>query len=157
MKKYVVTLTKDERDELTALTSKGKHKSQKILNGIILLSCDTGKFQKQHSKNEEIARVLNVSRRKIDRVKKRFIEDGYDIALNGEKGSRIYARKADGDFEAHLVALSCSEPPEGYARWSLRLLADRVVELNYIDSISHEAIRRILKKTKLNRGDKSGG
>ena len=157
MKKYVVTLTKDERDELTVLISKGKHKSQKILNALILLSCDTGELQKQHSKNEEIARVLNVSMRKIDRVKKRFIEDGYDIALNGEKGSRIYARKADGDFEAHLVALSCSEPPEGYARWSLRLLADRVVELNYIDSISHEAIRRILKKTKLNRGDKSGG
>ena len=89
--------------------------------------------------------MLNVSMRKCD------------IALNGEKGSRVYARKADGDFGAHLVALSCSEPPEGYARWSLRLLADRVVELNYIDSISHEAIRRILKKTKLNRGDKRGG
>jgi hypothetical protein len=95
--------------------------------------------------------------RKIDRVKKRFVEDGYDIALNGEKGSRVYAKKADGDFEAHLVALSCSEPPEGYARWSLRLLADRVVELNYIDSISHEAIRRILKKTKSNLGDKKVG
>ena len=74
--------------------------------------------------------------RKIDRVKKRFIEDGYDIALNGENGSHVYAKKADGDIEAHLVALSCSEPPEGYAWWSLRLLADRVVELNYIDSIS---------------------
>ena len=90
--------------------------------------------------------MLNVSMRKIDRVKKRFVEDGYDIALNGEKGNRVYARKTDGDFEAHLVALSCSEPPEGHARWSLRLLSDRVVELNYIDSISHEAIRRILKK-----------
>ena len=81
--------------------------------------------------------MLNVSMRKIDRVKKRFIEDEYDTALNGEKGSRVCARKADANFEAHLVALSCSEPPEGgYARWSLRLLADRVVELNYIDSIS---------------------
>ena len=157
MKKYVVTLTKDERDELTALTSKGKHKSQKVLNALILLSCDRGEFQKQHSKNEDISRILNVSMRKIDRVKKRFVEDGYDIALNGEKGSRVYAKKADGDFEAHLVALSCSEPPEGYSRWSLRLLADRVVELNYIDSISHEAIRRILKKTKSNLGDKKGG
>ena len=157
MKKYVVTFTKNERDELTVLTSKGKHKSQKILNALILLSCDTGEFQKQHSKNEEIARVLNVSMRKIDRVKKRFIEDGCDIALNGEKGSRVYTRKADGDFEANLVALSSIEPPEGYARWSLRLLADRVVELNYIDSISHKAIRRLLKKTKLNRGDKRGG
>ena len=111
MKNYVVTLTKDERDELTVLTSKGKHKSQKILNAHTLLSCDTGKFQKQHSKNEEIARVLNVGMRKIDRVKKRFIENEYDIVLNGEKGSPVYARKADGDFAAHLVALSCSEPP----------------------------------------------
>ncbi len=157
MKKYVVTLTKDERDELTALTSKGNHRSQKILNAIILLSCDRGEFQKQHSINKEISRVLNISMKKIDRVKKRFIEDGYDVALNGNKGSRIYAKKADGDFEAHLVALSCSEPPEGFARWSLRHLADRVVELNYVDSISHEAIRRILKKTKSSLGDKKGG
>jgi len=157
MKKYMVTLTKGERDELTALTSKGKHKSQKILNALILLNCDRGEFQKQHSKNEEIARVLNVSMRKIDRVKKRFVEDGYDIALNGEKGSRVYAKKADGDFEAHLVALSRSDPPEGHARWSLRLLADKVVQLNYIDSISHEAIRRLLKKMKSNLGDKKGG
>ena len=157
MKEYIVTLTKDERDELAAFTSKGKHTTQKILNALILLSCDRGNFQKQCSKSVEIARVLNVSMRKIDRVKKRFVEDGYDIALNGKKGSRVYAKKADGDFEAHLVALSCSEPPEGYARWSLRLLADQVVALKYIDSISHEAIRRILKKTKLNLGDKKGG
>ena len=71
--------------------------------------------------------------RKIDRIKKRLVEGGYDIALNGEKGSRLYASKADGD---HLVALSYSEPAEGYDRWSLRFLSDRVVELNYIDSIS---------------------
>ena len=106
---------------------------------------------------KEIARVLNVSMRKIDRVKKRFVEDGYEIALIGKKVNRVYARKTDGDFEANLVALSCSEPPEGHARWSLRLLSDRVVELNYIDSISHEAIRRILKKTKSSGGDKRGG
>jgi hypothetical protein len=84
--------------------------------------------------------------RKIDRVKKRFVEEGFDVALNRRKGSRIYSKKTDGEFEAHLVALSCSEPPEGFARWSLRLLSDKVVELNYIDSISHETIRRILKK-----------
>ena len=92
MEKYVVTLTKDERDELTALTSKGKHQSQKILNALILLNCDRGGFQEQHSKNEEIARVLNVSMRKIDRVKKRFVEDGYEIALNGEKGIRVLGK-----------------------------------------------------------------
>ena len=84
--------------------------------------------------------------RKIDRVKKRFVEDGIDVALNNKKDIRTYAKKTDGDFEAHLIALSCSDPPEGFARWSLRLLADKVVELNYIDSISHETVRGILKK-----------
>ena len=84
--------------------------------------------------------------RKIDRVKKRFVAEGLDATLDKKMGNRIYAKKTDGDFEAHLVALSCSEPPEGFARWSLRLLADKVVELNYINSISHESVRRILKK-----------
>jgi transposase len=111
----------------------------------------------KRSTNEEIACVLNISMRKIDRVKKRFVEEGIEVALNGRKGSRIYAKKADGNFEAHLVALSCSEPPEGFARWSLRLLADKVVELGYIDSISHEAVRRILKKTKPSLGNKKDG
>jgi len=157
MKKYIVTLTEDEREALGELTTKGKHKAQKVLDALILLGCDEGKFQPKRSTNKEIARVLNTSMRKIDRVKKRFVEEGLDGALNGRKGSRIYAKKADGDFEAHLVALSCSEPPDGFARWSLRLLADKVVELDYIDSISHEAVRRVLKKTKLNLGNKRGG
>ena len=148
MKKYTVTLTQEERENLETLTSKGKHRSQKILNALILLGCDEGEHQQERSTNEVMARVLNISMRKIDRLKKRFVVEGIEVALNGRKGSRIYARKTDGDFEAHLVALSCSEPPEGFARWSLRLLADKVVELDYIDSISHEAVRQVLKKTK---------
>ncbi len=157
MKKYIVTLTEDERENLGELTSKGKHRSQKILNALILLGCDEGEFQKKRSINKEISKVLNISMKKIDRVKKRFVEDGLDITLNGKKRSRIYAKKTDGDFEAHLVALSCSDPPEGFARWSLRLLADRIVELDYIDSVSHETIRRVLKKMKLNLGSGKGG
>ncbi len=157
MKKYIVTLSKDERETLRGITSKGKHKSQKILNAQILLGCDEGEYQTERSTNEEIARVLGTSMRKIDRVKKRFVMEGIEVALTKRKGSRIYEKKTDGDFEAHLVALSCSEPPEGFARWSLRLLADKVVELGYIDSISHEAVRGILKKTKLNRGKKWDG
>ena len=157
MKKYIVTLTEDEREALGVLTSKGKHKSQKILNALILLGCDESEFQKKRSTNKEIARVLNVSMKKIDRVKKRFVKDGLDIALNGRKGSRIYAKKADGDFEAHLVALSCSDPPEGFSRWSLRLLADKVVEFDYIDSVSHETIRRVLKKMKSSLGSVKDG
>ncbi len=157
MKKYIVTLTEDERDTLDVLASKGKHKSQKILNALILLGCDVGGYQMKRSTNEGMARVLNISMKKIDRVKKRFVMEGLDVALNGRKGSRIYAKKADGDFEAHLVALSCSEPPEGFARWSLRLLADKIVELDYIDSISHETVRRVLKKTKSSLGSEKDG
>jgi len=157
MKKYKVTLTKDERKDLETITRKGNHRSQKVLNALILLSCDEGKFQERRSKNEDISSVLNVSMKKIDRVKKRFIEDSLEVALNGHKPDRIYERKADGDFEAHLIALSCGKPPKGFKRWSLRLLADKVVELNYIDSISYETVRRILKKTKQNLGSSSVG
>ena len=157
MKKFSVTLTKEERNELKGITCKGKHRSQKVINSLILLGCDEGEYQEIRSTNVEICRVLKTSMRKIDRVKKRFVVDGLDVALNGRKGSRVYKKKADGDFEAHLVALSCSEPPEGFSRWSLRLLADRVVELNYIDSISHESIRRILKKTNLSLGKTKDG
>jgi homeodomain-containing protein len=147
MKKYRVTLTKEERAELSEITSKGSHKSQIVLNALILLNCDTGEYQEDKVKNEDVSRVLQISMRKIDRVKKRFVEESLGIALNGHKGERVYKKKVDGDFEAHLIALSCSEPPKGYAKWSLRLLADKVVELKYIESISHESVRRALKKT----------
>ena len=147
MRKYKVTLSQEERATLTKMISKGSHRSQKVLNALILLNCDEGDYQEKRSINEDVSRVLNISMKKIDRVKKRFVEDSFETALNGRKGERVYKKKADGDFEAHLVALSCSKPPQGYARWSLRLLADRVVELNYIDNISHETVRRVLKKT----------
>lgn len=144
--KYRVTLTEEERRELKNITEKGKHNSRKIMNALILLNCDEGDFQKRKLQNSEIARVLNIGERKIDRVKKRFVEKGLEVALCGHKGQRAYKRKADGEFEAHLIALSCSQAPEGYERWSLRLLADKVVELDYIDSVSYETVRRVLKK-----------
>jgi transposase len=157
MIKYKVTLSQEECDELKAITTKGNHKSQKVINALILLNCDSGEFQTNQSKNADIADILHVSMKKIDRVKKRFVEEGLDIALNGHKGQRIYERKADGNLEAHIVALSCSEPPDGFARWSLRLLADKVVELNYVDTISHETVRRVLKKTNLSLGENKVG
>jgi len=157
MKKYLVTLTKDEREYLETITRKGSHRSQKVLNALILLGCDQGEFQERRSTNEEIASVLNVSMKKIDRVKKRFVEESLDVALNGHTPDRVYEKKVDGDFEAHIVALSCSKPPEGFKRWSLRLLADKAVELSYIDSISYETVRRVLKKTKLNPGKSNVG
>jgi hypothetical protein len=146
MNRYTVTLTEDERKSLRELASKGKHNSQQILNALILLNCDKSEWNVNYSINEEISRVLNISMKKIDRVKKRFVEEGLEVALNGEKSDRIYTKKVDGDAEAHLVALSCSQPPEGFAQWSLRLLADKAVELGYFESISHETVRRTLKK-----------
>lgn len=146
MRKYKVTLAKEEREELGSIIQKGNHRSQKVINALVLLNCDQGQFQRAPMKNEDVAAVLRISMRKIDRVKKRFVEEGFKTALTGRKGNRVYEKKADGRFEAHLVALSCSEPPEGFARWSLRLLADKVVELQYIDSISYETVRRVLKK-----------
>ncbi len=146
MKKYKVTLTSEERQELQRMTSKGSNKSQKILNALILLNCDEGPFQKARWTNEVVAKVLNVSMKKIDRVKRRFVEESLETALNGRKGERVYERKADGDVEAHLLALSCSKPPEGFARWSLRLLAGQAVELGYVENISYETVRRVLKK-----------
>ncbi len=146
MKKYKVTLTQEERKDLDALSNKGKRAAQTMLNALILLACDEGEYQTERSINETIARVLNISIKTIDRVKKRFVEKGFDVALTGKPTTRVYRRKADGDFEAHLVALSCSAAPEGRKRWTLRLLADKVVELNYVDNISYETVRRVLKK-----------
>jgi hypothetical protein len=144
---YKVTLSEDERQLLEEITTRGKHSSQKVLNALILLGCDEGPFQEQKQTGQQLADVLPVSLRKIDRIKRRFVEEGLEVALEKRRPDRQYAKKADGDFEAHLVALSCSAPPEGHARWSLRLLADKMVELEYVDSVSHETVRRVLKKT----------
>jgi len=157
METYKVTLSREEHDKLRGITSTGAHRTQKILNALILLNCDEGEHGEGKTTNEKIASVLKISMKKIDRVKKRFVEEGLDVALSGQKSIRVYDKKADGEFEAHLVALSCSEPPEGFERWSLRLLADKVVELDYIDSVSYETVRRVLKKTKQNRGRSRGG
>ncbi len=148
MKKFKVTLGQQEREELEAITRKGSHHSQRVVNALILLNCDEGEFNAHRARGEDIACILRISMRKLDRVKRRFVQDGIDAALGGRQGQRVHERKADGDFEAHLVALSCGQPPEGFARWSLRLLADRVVELGYIDSVSYETVRRVLKKTR---------
>ena len=158
MRRYVVTLEREERDELAAITRKGSHRSQKVINALILLNCDEGDFNDRKQSGEAIAGVLRISARKVDRVKRRFVEEGMEAALGGRQGRRpTYLRKADGAFEARLVALSCSEPPEGHSQWSLRLLADRAVELDYIDSVSHETVRRVLKKTPSSRGGASAG
>jgi transposase len=146
MVKYKITLNEDELTQLNAIVTKGSHSSQKVLNALILLNSNE-KAGENKPINEQISKILHVSMRKIDRVKQRFVEEGLEIALNGHPKEREYLRKVDGDLEAHLIALSCSKAPEGFARWSLRMLADKAVELEYVENISHETVRRVLKKT----------
>lgn len=146
MLKYKVTLTQNEREELLSITKGGTHTSKKVIHALILLNCDQGEFSDKVN-NEDVAKVLKIGDRTIDRLKKKFVEEGYESALENRPTTRVYDRKADGDVEAHLVALSCSKAPEGFSRWSLRLLADKMVELQYIDDISYETVRRVLKKT----------
>lgn len=146
MIKYKVTLTKQERDELLSMTRGGNHSSKKVIHALILLNCDEGKFSDK-IRNEDIARVLKIGNRTIDRVKKKFVEQGFEAALENSPTTRVYDRKTDGDVEAHLIALSCSKPPKGFSRWSLRLLAGKMVEMRYVEDISYETVRRVLKKT----------
>jgi transposase len=115
------------------------------------LNCDEGKYSNKVT-NEQISKVLKVGMRTIDRVKKRFMEEGFEAVLERRPTSRVYDRKLDGDVEAKLVTLCCSDPPKGYAKWSLRLLADKMVELKYVASISHVTVRSVLKKTNLSLG-----
>ncbi len=141
MIRYTIKLTKTEVEELKAIINKGSHTSQTFRVAYILLNCDEGKFSDKVT-NEQI----------IDRVKKKFVEEGFEASLERQTTSRVYQKKLDGDVEAKLVTLCCSEPPKGYAKWSLRLLADKMVELNYVESISHVSVRSALKKTNLSPG-----
>jgi transposase len=144
---YKVTLTEQERTMLLSLTKNGKHSSRKLIHALILLNCDRGVFSELPNRtNREVAEFLKVGESMVERIKKRFVEIGLESALEDKPADREYSRKTDGDLEAHIVAICCSEAPEGFARWSLRMLADRVVELNYVDSISHETVRQVLKK-----------
>ena len=146
MKKYKVTLTDSEIELLDEITRKGKRRAQVIRNAYVLLNCneaDNGKKQK----DEDVSKLLGITVRTLENIRKKFVLEGFDTALYGKKNERIYRPKVDGDVEAHLLALSCSEPPKGYSRWSLRLLSGRMVELQYVVSISHETVRTVLKKT----------
>jgi transposase len=152
MAKYKVTLAKSERSELEAIMNKGRHTTQQFKNACILLNVDEGEFSDETTVNREICKVLKVGMRTIDRVKKKFVEEGLEAVLERKVPNREYERIVDGDVEAKLVALSCSKAPEGFARWSLRILADKAIELGYVENISYETVRRVLKKTSSNRG-----
>ncbi len=151
MIRYTIKLTKEEVEALHAIINKGFHSSQTFRTAYILLNCDEGEHAEKIT-NEQISKVLKVGMRTIDRVKKKFIEGGFEGVLDRRPSSRVYETKSDGDVEAKLVALCCSEPPKGFAKWSLRLLADKMVELEYVESISHVTVRSVLKKTNLSLG-----
>jgi hypothetical protein len=150
---YTIKLNKYEVEELNKVINKGSHTTQAFRAAYILLNCDKGDFSTNTEiKNSEICKILRVGERTIDRVKKKFIDEGFESVLERRTSIQNYTKKVDGDMEAKLVTLCCSQPPTGFAKWSLRLLADKMVELNYIDYISHVSVRKVLKKTNLSLG-----
>ena len=152
MKKYKVTLTAEEREQLTEMITVGKAAAKKLIHARILLKADASEGGPDWP-DTRIAEAVEVSVSTIERVRKRFVEEGFEAALCRKKQSRPpRERKLDGRGEAHLIALACSEPPEGRKEWTMQLLADRLVELEIVDSICDETVRRVLKKTKSSRG-----
>jgi len=145
-KKYVVRLTAEERQQIEKLLRRGRAHARKLLYGRILIKADADGHYGWT--DERIAEAFEVSTATVARERRRFVEDGLEVALMPKKPGRPRRRVLDGRAEAHLIALSCSESPAGRERWSMmRLLADQMVELGYVDALSHETVRRTLKKT----------
>ena len=152
MKKHIVRLSGEERETLKRLLTSGRGAARMFTRARILLKADQSDQGPAWS-DEKISEAFDVTVQSIERIRKQLVEEGFEAVLSRrEYKQKVSRKKIDGEVEAHLVALSCCEPPEGRARWTLRLLADKVVELGYLESVSHEAIRQTLKKTKLNRG-----
>jgi len=146
-KKYVVRLDGEEREGLRRLVSKGKASALKLTRAHILLQADVSKAGPGWT-DERIAEGLGIAVRTVEHVRQRFVEEGLARALERKKQYRpSVERKLDGRKEARLIAVCCSQAPPGRRRWTLRLLADRLVELNVVNSISHETVRQTLKKT----------
>jgi len=147
--RYRITLTKQERKDLEALTRNGKTGAKKFINARALLLCDASLGRPAWTV-ANVAEALGVTSRTIEHLKKRFVEEGLEAALvrkPREKPPRDVI--FDGAFEARLIALACSDTPEGCQRWTVRLLADKAVELKFASSVSHMTVQRILKKTNL--------
>lgn len=150
-KQYEVVLDHDQRDYLSDLISSGVESARKLTRARILLKADEGELGPAYD-DKQIKEAVEVSIPTIERTRKTFALDGLTAALTAKKRTDTPNKKFDGEKEAHLIALVCSDPPEGHARWTLRLLADKMVELEHFSSISHEAIRQILKKTNFDLG-----
>ena len=150
-KKYLVTLTPEERQHLRQLVSAGKRSARTLTRARILLQADQAPGGPAWE-DAEIAEALGCGRRTVERVRQRFVEQGLDAALGRKPQDRPSRPRAlDGAAEARLIALACSQPPEGRARWTLKLLADKLVELEVVESVSDETVRRVLKKTSCGR------
>lgn len=150
-KQYIVSLTAEERQSLEQLTKTGKAAVAKINHAYILLKADVN-HPDGGWKDQAISDAFNISTRTIERVRQRFVEESFDNALVPRQRHSLKLRRLDGEAEAHLVATACSSPPEGYSRWTLRLLADQIVALGHVESISHESVRQVLKKMSLSHG-----
>lgn len=150
MKKYIVELTSEERRQLEKLIKKGKVAGYKIRHAQMLLKVNQDK-QGPSWQDKRVAEAFGAHITTVERLRKRFVEQGLEAALERNKRQN-YTRKLDGDTEAHLIAIACSDPPQGRNEWTLRLLADRLVELSVVDSISHMTVSRTLKKTSLSPG-----
>jgi transposase len=148
-KKYPVILTEAEREQLKNLIAAGTAPARKLTHARILLKADQSP-EGPGWVDERVAEAVEVSQPTVARVRKQYAQEGLERALNRRPPKREYRRKLDGEQEARLIALACSEPPEGQARWSLRLLADRLVELEVVEEISYQTVRRTLKKTNSN-------
>ena len=144
-KKYRVELTEEERAYLIDLTTRGTCSARKITRARILLKADEGP-QGEAWSDAFISEALDVGTTTVERIRRNFSEKGLAKAINRKKPERDYERLIDGEAEAHLVRLACSKPPKGRGRWTMQLLADRMVELDYVDSVSHETVRQALKK-----------
>jgi len=150
-KKYRVKLTNEEREYLEELISRGTVAARKANHARILLHADENN-DAGYFKDEDIAEVLHIGRVTVERVRKRFVEEGLESALNPKPHTRHRTKKLDGKAEAFLVATACSAAPEGRTDWTLQLLADKLIECQIVDSISAEGVRQVLKKTSLNPG-----
>jgi len=149
--KYVVELTTEERSQIRQMLSKGKAAAYKQRHGRILLLTDQGPHSDKKMSDIAIAQALACGQATVERIRKRFVLEGFEAAL-GRKNRTNYRRKIDGKAEAHLIALTCSKVPDGYDRWTLRLLAEKLVELKIVDSCGKDTVHRTLKKTNLSLG-----
>lgn len=154
--KYIVRLMAEERKSLFELLNRGKGGKEKLNRARILLKADIG-VEGEGWKDTDIAESLYVGLKTVERTRKSLVEEGLEFTINRQLPSTKRKRIIDGDGEAHLIALACSEPPDGHCNWTLRLLADTMVEREYVETVSYETIRKALKKTKLNLGKKENG